>query len=164
MQQITHHSNIHLLLYKHFFPQVYSPDGWWFRSFYFQIIRLFLHLKLREHQRDSVARIRQYGPLTLPAAAQTSSTYASASRVAAGEIKARDEPAGAPQGATACVFRCQSQHKKKKKNRVRRWKRKRQMYSMLFQTSCWKGEKVMSTSVKHLQLSIQINADKKKKH
>lgn len=95
---------------SHSSSQLNSPDGWQFRSLYFQIIRLLLHLKFCENQGDGVPRICQDGPLTLPTAAQASSTTTSASArgFTAGEIEAGDEPAGAPQGASACVLRCQS--------------------------------------------------------
>lgn len=94
--------------------EVNSPDGWLLGTFYFQIIRLFLHLKFGEHQRDGVARICQYGPLTFPAAAQPSGSTTSgrASGVTIGEIEAGDEPAGAPQGATTRVLSCQSPRQK----------------------------------------------------
>lgn len=50
-------------------PQLNSPDGWWFRSFHFQVVWLLLHLKLGEHQGDGVTRICQDGPPTLSTAA-----------------------------------------------------------------------------------------------
>lgn len=110
--------------------EVNSPDGWLFGAFYFQIIRLLLHLKFCEHQRDGVAWISQYGPLTFPAAAQASSTTPSgrARGVTAGKIKAGDEPTGAPKGATTRILGCQSP---RQKNRVGK---NTYIYSGLFPT------------------------------
>lgn len=90
--------------------QLNSPDGGRFRSLHLQVIRLLFHLKISEHKRDGVPWISQNGPLTLPAAAQASSTDTSADTggVTAREIGTEDEPAGAPQGATTRVLRCQS--------------------------------------------------------
>lgn len=93
-----------------------SPDRRRLRSFNLQVIGLLFHLELGEDEGDGIARICQYGPLTLPTAAEatggaasaTATTSPSTKRVTAGEIKAGDEAAGAPQGATARVLRCQS--------------------------------------------------------
>lgn len=100
--------------HPHSSSQLHSPDGWQFRSFHFQIICLLLHLKFCKHQGDGVPRICQDGPLTLPAAAQASSTSTSSGTrgVTTGEIKAGNEPTGAPQGATTRVLRCQSPKRK----------------------------------------------------
>lgn len=99
---------------SHSSSQLNSPDGWQFRSLDFQIIRLLLHLKFSENQGNGVPWVCQDGPLTLPTAAKATSTSTSTSArgVTAREIKAGDEPAGAPQGATARVLRCQSPKKK----------------------------------------------------
>lgn len=118
---------------KHSHSQLDSPDCCRFRSLYFQIIRLLLHLKFSENQGDGVPRICQDGPLTLPTAAQASSTSTSASarRLTAGEIEAGDEPAGAPQGATARVLRCQSPERKAGWGG---WGKNRHVVSGLFQS------------------------------
>lgn len=93
-----------------------SPDRRRLRSFNLQIIGLLLHLELGEDEGDGIAWICQYGPLTLPTAAEATGGATSAAataspstrRVTAGEIKAGDEATGAPQGAAARVLRCQS--------------------------------------------------------
>lgn len=149
--------------YPHSSFQLNLPNGWWFRSLYFQIIRLLLHLKFSEHQGDGVPGICQDGPLALPTAAQTSSTSNSASTrgVTAGEIKAGDESTGAPQGATTRVLRCQSP---KRKAGWRGCRKNRHMVSGLFQ-SCYSkfnmGKKV-AAGIKHLYLSPQINVNQRR--
>lgn len=92
-----------------------SPDWRRLRSFNLQIIWLLLHLEFGEDEGDGIAWICQYGPLTLPTAAEATGSAASTTatsprtrRVTAGEIKAGDEATGAPQGAAARVLRCQS--------------------------------------------------------
>lgn len=139
--------------------QLNSPDGWWLRSFDFQIIRLLLHLKFCEHQGDGVPRVRQDGPLTLPTAPQASSPSASAStrRVTAGEIKAGNEPAGAPQGAATRVLRCQSP--KRETGRGRREVCLR-LFQFFFKVQ---DEQNMAASAEHLKLSHQINVKRSKK-
>lgn len=149
--------------HPHSSSQLNSPDGWRFRSLNFQIIRLFLHLKFSENQGDGVPWICQDGPLTLPTAAQASSTSTSASArgVTAGDIEAGDEPAGAPQGATARVLRCQSP---KRKAGWGGWGEYRHMVSGLFQSyySKFNMEKKVASGIKHLYLSPQINANQRK--
>lgn len=126
--------------------QVDSPDGRLFRSFDFQIIRLLLHLKFGEDQRDGVSWICQYGPFTLPAAAQASgaTTSTGAGGVSVGEIEAGDEPTGAPQGTTARVFRCQSQEEK-----IRKWGRT-DTCNLGYVRLKWGG--ASPAGIKHLQL------------
>lgn len=143
----------------YFSSQIYSPDGWRFRSLYFQIIRLLLHLKFSEHQGDGVPRISQDGPLTLPTAAQAASTSTSTSArgVTAGDIEAGDEPTGAPQGATACVLRCQSP--KRKAGRGGWGESSVWVISELLQVQ--HGKKV-AAGIKHLYLSFQINTNQRK--
>lgn len=130
MWLIPNHPHAHL--------QLNSPDCWWFRSLYFQIVCLLLHLKFCEHQGDGVPRICQDGPLTLSTAAQASSTSTSTGGVTAGEIKAGNKPSGAPQGASTRVLRCQSP---KRKAGWGGWGENRHMIAGLFQTCSSKFNK-----------------------
>ena len=93
-------------------PQLHSPDGGRLGSLHLQVIRLVVHLEFGEHQRDGVSRVGQDGPLAVPVAVATGAADGADPRgvaaAAAQEVGAGDEAAGAAQGASAGVLRCQS--------------------------------------------------------